>query len=355
MLRISNLKVQVGECRLRDIDLHVQAGGYYVLLGPSGMGKSILLETIAGHYRPQEGRIEIGNTDITRENIQNRPVSLVYQDQNLFPHMDVARNIGYGLHSQALNRDEKNNRIREIAERTDIKHLLDRRPGTLSGGETQRVALARALVIQPQCLLLDEPLGSLDAEPRRRMQKLLREITRRRETAVLHVTHDFEEALALGSRVGIMEDGTIRREGRPETIFHNPRSEFEARMAGIRNFVRGTLRQTEEGTADFHTGNRCLSILTDDEPGRGYAIIPSTDVTLAESETHTSARNCFKGTVIDVAGARTGMEITVEAGDLSITARVTRLSVEELGIKPGKQIWVSFKASAARFVPAPTF
>jgi molybdopterin-binding protein len=242
--------------------------------------------------------------------------------------------------------------VQEIAEQVGASDLLERRPRTLSGGEAQRVALARALATEPRCLMLDEPLASLDAAPSDEIQRLLRELNRTQNCTFLHVTHDFEEALSMASRVAIMKGGTICREGSPEEVFRHPQSEFEARMAGIRNFFRGELRRTTGEEATFHTNGLEFVVLTNTPDGGGYLIVRSTDVTLSEHRTHTSARNCIQGTVADVAGAQGGLEVTVDIDGLHITAMITHRSAEKLGLTPGARTWVSFKASAARFVPA---
>ena len=352
MLRIRNVSVEVGRFSLRDICLEVERGDYFVLLGASGAGKSVLLETIAGHHTPSSGRIELEGRDITDERIQKRGVALVYQDQNLFPHMSVARNVGYGLRSRGVGRAGTRRKVEEIAECVGAADLLERRPRTLSGGEAQRVALARALATEPRCLMLDEPLASLDAAPSEEIQRLLRHLNRRQGCTVLHVTHDFEEALSMGTHVAIMEGGTIRRKGSPAEVFRRPQSEFEARMAGIRNFFRGRLRRTTEEEAEFRTNGLRFVVLTDAPPAHGYLIVRSTEVTLSEHRTHTSARNCVQGTVVDVAGAQAGLEVTLDIDGLDITAMVTHRSAENLGLEPGARTWASFKASAARFVPA---
>ena len=352
MLRISDLSVQVGQFSIDGISLEVEEGDYFVLLGASGAGKSVLLETIAGQHTPRTGAIELGGRDITGERVQKRQVALVYQDQNLFPHMSVARNIGYGLRSRGAGRTETRQKVEDIAGQVGAFHLLERRPRTLSGGEAQRVALARALITEPRCLMLDEPLASLDAAPSDEIQRLLRDLNRTQGCTVLHVTHDFEEALSMGSHVAIMEGGTIRREGSPEEVFRRPQSEFEARMAGIRNFFRGRLWRTNEREAEFRTNGLRFVVLTDAPPTEGYLIVRSTEVTLSEDRTHTSARNCIEGTVVDVAGAQGGLEVTVDINGFDITALITHRSAERLGLGPGAATWASFKASAARFVPA---
>ena len=351
MLKLDKLSVTVGNFVLREVSLEVERGDYFVLLGASGAGKSVLLETLAGHHVPSNGTIRLDGRDVTHAPIQKRGLALVYQDRLLFPHLSVRANIGYGLRCRGLPRADMAARVRDVAAQVGATHLLARYPATLSGGEAQRVALAHVLAISPLCLLLDEPLSSLDAGPRDDIRALLRDLNRMRNITCLHVTHDFEEALSLASRVAIMDNGRIRREGAPEDVFRDPRSEFEARMAGIRNFYRGTLRRSSGGEAEFVTGGLSFVVLTDAPPSEGYMMLAATDVIVSTERTETSARNCLKGTVLDIARGRHGIDVTVDVG-VKITAVVTQRSVEKLSLERGRPIWASFKASAARWISA---
>jgi molybdopterin-binding protein len=345
MLRVEGLSKKLGDFAVRDVSFDVGRGDYFVLLGASGVGKTVLLETITGITSPDAGRIVFDGKEITRERIQKRNIGLVFQDQALFPHMTVKQNIAYGLRSRGAGRGRTNERALKIARDLEITSLLNRRPETLSGGEAQRVALARALVTEPKCLLLDEPLSSLDVSARSDMRALLRRLNRSGITMV-HVTHDYEEAIALATRIGVMERGTIVQTGPPDEIFRRPASEFVARFIGIRNFFPGVLIT---GGAVFRFSGLTLSILTDAKEGEGYIIIRSEDVVISLEPSRTSARNVFAGVIKDVFPVRLGIEVIVDIG-VEIAALVTRESAEGLGLECGKRVWTSIKASAVRFM-----
>lgn len=351
MLRVEDLNINLGAFALRGVSFAVAPGDYFVLLGASGAGKTLLLEALAGLARPDGGRICWDGQEITRAPIQRRGFGLVYQQQALFPHLTVRGNIAYGLRARGMRRRDLAARTRALAAETGAEALLDRMPGTLSGGEAQRVALARALAVEPRCLLLDEPLASLDTQARGKMRALLRTLNQSGHT-VIHVTHDYEEAVSLATRVGIMENGSIAQTGAPQEVFQHPASEFVARFIGIRNVYRGRLIPAKSGaggTPGFETGDVVFAVLTDAPPGPGFLVVRSEDVVVSSEKSDSSAQNVLRGTVTEVTPARLGVDIGVDAG-LPMTAWVTRESAERLALQPGKPVWVSFKASAACFI-----
>lgn len=348
MLEIRELSKRLGEFSLRDISLELSGGEYFVLLGASGVGKSVLLETVAGIHMPDSGTIRLSGREITREKIQNRGTGLVFQNGALFPHLSVRENIAYGLKCDGTGRAERESRIRELAIKTGMEHLLDRMPGTLSGGEIQRTALARALARNPACLLLDEPISSLDKGARAEIRALLREIHDQR-AAILHVTHDYEEALALADRIGIMENGTIVQTGTPREVFTRPRSEFVADFVGARNFFRGELVDRDGELKEFRTDGVSFAVLTGQKPGRGNIIIRSTDITVSAERVSTSARNCFRARVSDFFPARPGIEVIMDTG-VELAVMVTEQSFESIDIRRGAELFVSIKASAIKFM-----
>lgn len=352
MLSVRNITNRLGEFAIRDVSFDVAEGEYFVLLGASGVGKSVLLETIAGLLDPQAGQVLLDGRDITGERIQNRRLSLVYQDRALFPHLSVRENIAYGLRCRRLPRADVAERTGKLAEQVGVQHLLDRGPGTLSGGEAQRVALARALGTEPRCLLLDEPLSALDTRSRVRMRSLLRKLNRRGYT-LLHVTHDYEEAVSLASRVAIMESGRIAQVGTPDEVFRHPKSEFVARFIGIRNFFNGHLRRPagDGELAEFVTAGPVFHVLTEAAAGPGYLMLRSEDITVANARPETSERNTFAGVIVDMAAARLGVEVSVDVG-IEVSALVTATSVGKLDLACEKEVCVSFKASAAKFIEA---
>jgi len=360
MLRVEGLGKRLGDFVMEDVTFEVAEGEYFVLLGASGTGKTVLLETLTGMLAADSGKIFLGGREITRERIQRRGLGLVFQNQALFPHMTVGKNVAYGLSGRGLGRERIGERVLELAEEMEIGALLGRMPGTLSGGEAQRVALARALATGPSCLLLDEPLSSLDTGARSRMRALLRKLNRKRMT-MIHVTHDYEEAISLGTRMGIMEGGRVVQVDSPERIFMYPRSEFVARFTGIRNFFRGRIRREgaaggagtsgtagvagEPGEALFESGPMVFHVTTDLASGPGTAVIRSEDVTISARPPQTSARNVFEGTIIDICRNRLGTEIVIDAGR-ELAALVTPDSAERLGLAVGGRVYASMKATA---------
>lgn len=352
MLEVKGLSKQLGEFTIKDVSFSVGTGDYFVLMGASGVGKTVLLEAIAGVTVPDSGSIHLAGNDITRVPIQRRNMGLVYQDQALFPHLPVHVNMSYGLRAVRMHRHERDERVAELAEQLGIAPLLNRMPDTLSGGEAQRVALARALARKPSCLLLDEPLSSLDVHARTGIRRLLRGLNRRGQT-VLHVTHDYEEAISLATRLGVMEDGTVKQIGTPEEVFHHPKSQFVAGFVGIKNFLAGELLPPEDAdcAAEFVSDGLRFSVLTDAPAGPGHAVLRSEDVTISLAPASSSACNVFPGTVTEIVRAPLGTEVLVDIG-VEIAVLVTRGSQDRLGLQPGRKVFVSIKASAIRVVPA---
>lgn len=209
MLQLQNLVVQVGQCRLGPIDIEVPTGGHLVLLGRSGVGKTVLLETIAGRHQPSRGSIVLNGTNVVELPPEQRKIGFVYQDFSLFPHLSVADNISFGLRRQGVAARRCAAATGELAERLGITALLARKPRDLSGGEKQRVALARALATRPALLLLDEPMSALDYSTKQDTRALIAAIHDELAPLVLHVTHDLEEAIRMGSHIAVLRAGLI--------------------------------------------------------------------------------------------------------------------------------------------------
>ncbi|MDP4280889.1 MAG: ABC transporter ATP-binding protein [Bacteroidota bacterium] len=349
MLELKNLSVRQGNFNLRSISFDVSEGDYFILLGISGAGKSVLLETIAGLIRPSTGAIILNGTDITYEKIQKRKIGLVFQDHAVFPHMTVRENIGYPLHGSHFSTGKKREQILKIAEKMNITSLLNRRPSTLSGGELQRVALARTLVQNPSVLLLDEPLASMDIQLRSELRSLLRQLNRSGQT-IIHVTHDYEEAISLANRIAVINDGQILQTGTPDEVFQFPRTEFVAHFTGARNFFPASIRRTPQAVFAMISDNLSLHVSDNLEGEEGFVIIRSEDIILSNDRLDSSATNNLKGIVSEIIPSTHGIEIRVICG-LQFSVMITRDSLNRLGLSEGKEIWMSMKASAVRFIP----
>jgi ABC-type Fe3+/spermidine/putrescine transport system ATPase subunit len=232
MIRLEELRVPAGDFSLTVDDLVVTPGEYLIVLGPTGSGKTVLLEAIAGLRRPRAGRVLLAGRDVTALPPEARRVGLVYQDYALFPHLRVRDNIGF-----ALARGERQRQVEKLAQLLGIEALLDRYPDGLSGGEQQRVALARALAPVPEVLLLDEPLSALDGPSRSELTVELRRIHRELATTVIHVTHDLDEAVALGDRMAILVDGALRQVGAVGEVISRPVDPEVANLVGVGNVL----------------------------------------------------------------------------------------------------------------------
>jgi len=377
-LQIQDVSLRLQDFHLKNVNLSVYKGEYFVLLGPTGAGKTILLELIAGIKTLQEGLMYIDGLVINTQPPDTRQVGFVYQDYALFPHLTVKENIAFGLrlmsaqrlqglggdvggkltarNLDALHRDKNTivmEKVQEISRLLHIEHLLDRKPATLSGGEKQRTALARALVIEPRVLLLDEPLSALDPETSESLQRELKRIHNKLGTTTLHITHNFEEAVALADRIGVIFEGSIRQVGHPQQVFRKPVSERVARFVGVRNIFQGRI---EEGLDDryryFHTQGTKMAVLTD-QFGPSRASIRPEDIILARGPVDSSARNAFQGTVQGVDDRGSFVYVTVRLGTgegshqgLLLSSMITRRSLLDMELSAGEKVHLAFKASA---------
>ena len=226
---------------VRELSLEIPAGRFYSLLGPSGCGKTTTLRMIAGFEEPSAGRVLIGGDDMTATPAHKRPVNTVFQSYALFPHLSVRENVGFGLRFQRAAKAEKERRVAAALALVRMEELGRRRPHELSGGQQQRVALARALVLEPAVLLLDEPLGALDAKLRRALQVELKALQERVGITFLYVTHDQEEALTMSDSLAVMRDGIVEQAGTPREVYEEPQTTFVAEFLGTSNLMTASV------------------------------------------------------------------------------------------------------------------
>lgn len=380
-LRIHQAALRLQEFNLEEVSLDVYEGEYFVLLGPTGSGKTVLLEAIAGVKGLQRGSLYLDGEPIHQLPPEQRRIGFVYQDYALFPHLSVRENIAFGLNIMSVQRlrdlrgernkgeDQGNGQeapqvgertahlIKDIVNRISrllkIEHILDRDPKTLSGGEKQRVALARALVIEPHMLLLDEPLSALDPETSETLQRELKRIHHTLGTTTLHITHNFEEAVALADRIGVMMEGRIVQVGSPQEIFRRPADEQVARFVGVRNIFQGRIEGgPEDGYQYFHTRGLVFEILQGQQ-GEARCSIRPEDIILSREPIQSSARNHFQGIVREIMDRGTFVYVSVglkgdggEAQAVNLMSLITRRSWEEMELSEGDQVCLAFKASA---------
>jgi len=340
MLRADGITKDWREFHLRDVTLDVMDGEHFIILGPSGAGKTVLLEVIAGIIEPDAGRVYLNGMDVTDLPPEKRGLAYVPQNYALFPNMNVHDNIAFGLKVRKTPKPEIERRVGEIAEVLGIGHLLHRKPRTLSGGEQQRVALARALVVEPPLILLDEPFANLDVQTRAKLLTEMKRWKRELGFTALHVTHSFEEAISLGDRVGVMLDGRLVQVGDVRDVFSRPVSEEVARFLGFENIIEGIAEGRKLRT------NGVEIELPVEASGRVRVGLRPEDIIISTGPIKSSARNEFKATVESIEELGPLVRVRLSLGGLSLVAFITRSSMLELGMEKGKEVYVSFKASA---------
>ena len=264
-IKIEHVSKKFGDfTALDDISLTIADGELFFLLGPSGCGKTTLLRCLGGFEQPTTGRILLGGEDVAGKPANQRNTAMVFQGYALFPHMTVFENVSFGLEMKGVPPEEREKRVNAALRSVQIEHLGGRKPNELSGGQQQRVALARTLVVEPGCLLLDEPLANLDAKLRRDMRQEIRRLCKDNKLTGVYVTHDRQEALSMADRVAILKDGKIRQIGTPLEIYRRPADAFIANFIGETNFVPGKIVFVENGQTAVETA---FGVLKSDSEG----------------------------------------------------------------------------------------
>jgi len=251
------------------VSLEVPEGSFTTLLGPSGCGKTTLLRMVAGFHHPDAGDVFVRDTRITDVPAHRRNTAMVFQEYALFPHMTVLENVGYGLRMRGVARSEQERRVAQVLSLVGLSGQQQKFPHQLSGGQQQRVALARALVVEPEVLLLDEPLSNLDAKLRVRVRTEIRQLQQQLRKTVIYVTHDQEEALAISDRIAVMEHGRIQQIGTPLEIYHHPANRFVADFVGLANFLDGEV----SASGQVRAGEVTLAVPDGPSPGTRVTVV----------------------------------------------------------------------------------
>ncbi|GAA0037206.1 ABC transporter ATP-binding protein [Brevibacterium metallidurans] len=359
-LEIRGVKKVFGEnTAIERLDLGVRQGEFLSLLGPSGCGKTTLLRMIAGFEAPTDGQILLAGRDIVSLPPHKRPVNTVFQSYLLFPHMNIADNIAYGLKQSKTPKAEIADRVREVLSLVRMEDFAGRKPEQLSGGQQQRIALARALVNRPQVLLLDEPMSALDRKLREEMQLELKRLHAKLDTTFVFVTHDQEEALAMSDRIVVMYDGVIQQIGSGEEIYADPANGFVAGFIGKQNFVPAEVIAIEGETVRLRTANtvmetavtelRPATASTESRPlavgDRVRAAIRPERMRVAAAGAEIPGTNAARGRVLSTSFLGDVVQYMVVVGDNDeILARVPAAGSEILG--PDAEVDLSWDADA---------
>ena len=334
-----------------ELTLSIERGAFYALLGPSGCGKTTTLRMIGGFEDPTEGTVYLGGTDVTDLPPYKRDVNTVFQSYALFPHLDVQRNVAFGLERRKLDKDEVRKRVSEALELTQLGGLDKRKPGQLSGGQQQRVALARALVNRPRALLLDEPLGALDLRLRKQLQIELKRIQQEVGITFVHVTHDQEEAMTMADTIAVMNEGKIEQEGGATDLYERPATEFVANFLGDCNLVDGELASSGGDVADFttHDGARLrvprgrVDPSLNGSPVR-MGVRPEKLTLIPAGAEAPQGANALRGRVEIASFLGTSIQYVVHTsgGEQFTAVEQNRLGSEPESIGPGREVTVAW-------------
>lgn len=341
---------------VNDMNLSIQRGEFFTLLGPSGCGKTTTLRLIAGFEAPTKGEILIQGKSMEGVPPYLRPVNTVFQNYALFPHMNVWKNVAFGLAVKRVPRDERKRRAEEALELVQLPGMETRKPSQLSGGQQQRVALARALVNQPAVLLLDEPLGALDFKLRKAMQIELKHLQERVGITFVYVTHDQEEALTMSDRIAVMHNGVVQQVGDPVSLYERPATRFVADFIGESNFISCNVAASADGEVRLLVGDERVRIETASipgEPGKTVTVVVRPErIQLAAPEGF--AGEAVTGMVKEAVyiGTHTRYVITLASGD-EVVVRIQNVTAKDIKhFKKGDKVKLSWNPEDARVLRA---
>jgi ABC-type Fe3+/spermidine/putrescine transport system ATPase subunit len=355
-VRLINVDKVFGEdtVAVKHMNLSIAKGEYISIIGPSGCGKTTTLRLVAGFEEPTSGRVEIAGRDCTHLEPHQRNTAMVFQHFALFPHMTVAGNVAFGLEMRGIPASQRSKRVADILTALDIEDLADRAVTQLSGGQQQRVGLARALVVRPDILLLDEPLGSLDANLRERMIRMLKRLNADFGVAFMHVTHTQSEAFAVSDRVVIMNRGEVEQIGTPEEVANHPKNLFVAQFVGKNNILGGEIVSVNGAVATVRTpigsvrARKAATAIPHDRRNC-YVVCPARRISLLHDGE--APDNEVAGRLAFAVFETAHLELNVEVGDKTVI-RVDRFDDQDglAAMKPGTPLRLGWKAEDAFLV-----
>jgi ABC-type Fe3+/spermidine/putrescine transport system ATPase subunit len=347
-LKLENLSKSWRDFKLKNVDLTIEDGDYFVILGPTGAGKTLLLETIMGFHKPDHGRILLNGSDVTNEPPEKRQIGYISQNCVLFPHMTVHQNLEFSLKMKGVAKTERDRKVGQLLEFAGLKAMAHRRPATLSGGEKQKVALMRALAAEPQIIVLDEPLTAIDLETAREIRRELRRLHLSGKT-VIHVTHNQIEGFSLGSKMAILNSGEVVQTGKPKEIFAKPGSKFVARFLGYENVFNAQLIEQQGSLSLVSAKGVTLKVSGKvGAPDCTITVRPE-DVSVDLSPITNEAMNIMKGTITEFVDQGPTVSITVDA-ILPFKVIMTKSFFIEKNLETGQETWLAFKSDSVKIL-----
>lgn len=350
-VHLQNLRKEFGDLvAVNGVNLKIESGEFLTLLGPSGCGKSTTLRMISGLETPTDGDVAISGKRVTEQSANSRDTSMVFQEWALFPHMTVGENISFGLEMDGVPEDERETRIADALEMVELSGYEDRQATELSGGQKQRVAMARAVVREPDVLLLDEPLASLDRKLRQHMQVELKDIQEELGITFIYVTHDQEEALTMSDRIAVMNDGQIEQVGPVDELYTSPETQFVATFIGETNLFEGTI--SDDGTSlQTDDGRFTVAIPPSaDDSGQSAAVsVRPEEVILKAHDDSGEYANEWTGTVLDTIykGSLKLYRIDVDGKHFEVERQINE---ETTNFAEDDEVTVGFSTEACRII-----
>lgn len=347
MIQIQHLTIDLPNFSVSDVSLHIRKGEFFAIMGPTGSGKTLVMESVAGIAPPYSGKILINGIDVTTAPPEDRRVSLVYQDHSLFPHLTVLQNVMYGQRYQNIPKHEGEAIARDLLDTLSLSHAVDRKPMRLSGGEKQRVSIARALACKPDVLLLDEPLSSLDPQFKADFRSVLKDIHSRTGITIIMVTHDFVDALTLAERAAVIHKGKLCQQGNVHDIFHHPVTPFVADFVGISNVLPATY---QNGNCMLFDGRLMV-------PAGGHSSAEKALVAIRPEHVAVREKNSFNPDWLSVSGTLSQLDKhgfawrgTVRCGNQTVVATLDPNAVFSNTLKPSMDVFIGFPKEAMHYM-----